>query len=595
MNRIHPAAARRGFTLTEVLIAFFVLLIGVVSVIAVFPVGVREVQNAVLDTRTSLVGMEGAAEFLAMGWADDPYLLAPPHQGVPTANGQPAFPPGPIVPLSMDPTDGPPTTSPSGGDPRGVDSATTPAFTGTRPAFGSGAAPYASNNAYAAIMPANGHSPDRAVFTAGTPATFTVPGQRMHPLAAGSAGFPIFIDPVLANAPDFQFDGSAAVSAISPMYKRIAIAATLNPNFATMAPFAGNLNDLVIQTISEAQFQPAGAGGVLVSPSPRDQYLKQRFGSLDQTHFEWNAPVIPYNPNRAGATAIPGWRFLVSADSGTAAAPAVANPLLPPAYKAGAATPEFNTANRSSEYSFAFVVKNRRLGANPSAAPMPTTGAAGPFSFLTPAYGATTQEDVQALVFHKRPTARGYQLVRGCFFAGSTVATLCWDPTLAQPPEIRRGQWLMEATLSPGKKDDTPQTQTIAGATVNFPDVPLAPVALLGAAPLPATGFVKYRHALEFHRVASTESPVLVTTGGNSYMYQVVNLEEPVSGYPIRHVLGDARSVPDIYDGGAGLPNTNWTFDGTHAIPNVIADDATTVWTPVVLLDGLREVFTVRK
>jgi hypothetical protein len=81
-------------------------------------------------------------------------------------------------------------------------------------------------------------------------------------------------------------------------------------------------------------------------------------------------------------------------------------------------------------------------------------------------------------------------------------------------------------------------------------------------------------------------------------MYQVVNLEKPVSGYPISHLLGDSRIVPDTFEDN--------TFDGLKAYPSTFVGDTTvdqslpgaaalsSVWAPVVLWHDLREVYTVR-
>ena len=122
--------------------------------------------------------------------------------------------------------------------------------------------------------------------------------------------------------------------------------------------------------------------------------------------------------------------------------------------------------------------------------------------------------------------------------------------------------------------------------------------------PTGASGYVKYRHAVEFHRVASVQEPVL-GQGNDTNMYQVVNLEQPVTNYPISHALGDGRALPDLY-------TTPDTFSGLRAYPNVLPNAALqpsgsapyastlcgppveAVWVPIVVMHGLQEVFTVR-
>src|SRR5437764_10526613 len=111
-------------------------------------------------------------------------------------------------------------------------------------------------------------------------------------------------------------------------------------------------------------------------------------------------------------------------------------------------------------------------------------------------------------------------MVRGCLFNGSATMTLSWDPTaLAEGPAIRRGTWLMEATLSPGLRDTT-LGPTARGGPAPMPENSY----LMAAAPpaTPATGYVKYRQAVEFYRVASVEDAVVNQNDGQ--MYQVVNL-----------------------------------------------------------------------
>src|SRR4029078_3676732 len=80
----------------------------------------------------------------------------------------------------------------------------------------------------------------------------------------------------------------------------------------------------------------------------------------------------------------------------------------------------------------------------------------------------------------------------------------------------------------------------------------------------PANGYVKYRHAVEFYRVASVQDPILSQTDGQ--MYQVVSLEEPVTNYPVSHVLGNGRALPDVY-----APET---FSGLRAYPNSLPGTA---------------------
>src|SRR5437764_359131 len=113
-------------------------------------------------------------------------------------------------------------------------------------------------------------------------------------------------------------------------------------------------------------------------------------------------------------------------------------------------------------------------------------------------------------------------MVRGCLFNGSATMTLSWDPTaLAEPPAIRRGTWLMEATLSPGLRDTT------TGPAARGGPAPLPENSFLMAAAPPATpasGYVKYRHAIEFYRVASVEAAVPSQTGDAQAGFTLVEM-----------------------------------------------------------------------
>jgi hypothetical protein len=281
------------------------------------------------------------------------------------------------------------------------------------------------------------------------------------------------------------------------------------------------------------------------------------------------------------------------------------------------ASQSYATGSRSSGLSFAFVVKNRLLAPNPqgrllservefavgnarrSVDSVISAYAAAPGGFeppyLTTRYNVYTPSNLQILIFNRRSTARPYALVRGCIYSGSSRATLSWDPDVTAAPPIRRGTWLMEATISPGLRD----------TTLAPPDGPAAlpPVAALALAnppPAPAATYVKYRHALEFYRVSAVDEPKLDPS--TRQVSQTVTFERPVTEFPISHSDGDARAMPDPYD-----PAAAYTFSGDIAFPNVIdatsANNAITVsgpvtvraaWLPIIIWDGLYDVFEVR-
>jgi len=597
----------------EVLISFFILLIGVVSVICLFPVGIESVRNAVIDTRCTITALEAQGLVLSMGWPDDAYLTEPPNQGF---NGAPGYGPSPAA-IGQ---------SPNGGDPRGVDPGTTPPFAGTRPAndiYTSGGNTIVApkvNNVYATIMNADGTAPSFPANPTSPLVGTDVPSSiahRFHPMAGAGIGFPVFVDPQLANSHTFQFDEANPMG--SPAFKRINIStatATLGgANFASMAPFIGNLNDLVVNSLSEVQYQQSGVTGVgLVSPSQRDQFIRQHFFVQDEIHMEGSMVTSPLNPNRMQGTPLPGWRYVRSADSTNQNPTANPTTFQPPGYTAASATvtQTFNTASRNDAYTWAFVVRNRNLQPQPASGPPQPSGAATPPGldcpdaaggrnpYLVPKPGDYSNDNLAVLVFNKRAIGRGYHLIRGCLFNGCQTITLSWDPTIVtDAPAIRRGTWLMEATLSPGLRDTT-KGPAARGGPAPLPENSF----LMSAVPpfAPASGYVKYRHAVEFYRVASVQDPV-PSQNGDGQVYQIVTLEQTVTNYPIAHVLGDGRALPDVLE--------METFNGAKAYPNMLPGpplvpsgapnyasragaDVNTVWVPIVVMHGLQEVYSVR-
>ena len=66
----HPTADdRRGISLLEVLIAIGILSVGLVSVLALIPAGRAQTSKASALDRTALLAMNGAADFVARGFA----------------------------------------------------------------------------------------------------------------------------------------------------------------------------------------------------------------------------------------------------------------------------------------------------------------------------------------------------------------------------------------------------------------------------------------------------------------------------------------------------------------------------------------------
>ena len=91
MRSVSRYPRRRGLTLIEVLVALFIMLIGVVSVLVLFPVGIRSVHQAILDTRGTILAQSAWAQADLLGLGTDPLHLDP----------SPAVAPGPAPPLGL--------------------------------------------------------------------------------------------------------------------------------------------------------------------------------------------------------------------------------------------------------------------------------------------------------------------------------------------------------------------------------------------------------------------------------------------------------------------------------------------------------------
>lgn len=75
--KIQTIQKRTGFSLLEVLISLLIMLIGVTSVIALFPVAISRVRQAVLDTRCTFIGRSMWEVVDLKGMENDPLHLDP--------------------------------------------------------------------------------------------------------------------------------------------------------------------------------------------------------------------------------------------------------------------------------------------------------------------------------------------------------------------------------------------------------------------------------------------------------------------------------------------------------------------------------------
>lgn len=486
---------RNGLSLTEVLIAFFILAIGIVGVISLFPVGISQVRQAVNDTRSTIVAMNAESTLEMFDWPNDAYLLSPPNNIEPPAD--PLLDLGAIQPNNYNPQ--------------------------TRV------------SAYAGI-----HARTNA-----PPVSFASPGN----------GFPIYVDPVLFNSREFP-------STATTGYRRVEIKRdAVDPASLPVIPgFDQAYEDLAIFTVSDAQLLPVtvSIGGTPSIVDRRSSFLRHWFFSDADISFETQNPIIPENVNRGlpAAARLKPWEYHQTT------LPPVNSPTENPLE----ARP---SADRGLQYSWSFVISGR---------PIVST------SYPTVSIDHSWRQYASILVFHSRNFADPYRLCRGCFFNGSKVATLSWPVTGTGPlgrPNIRRGTWLMEYT-------NTGPNRTMPGAN--------QPI---------------HRQKITFHRVASFAEPRLEGTGTNANWVQSVTLDQAVadSDFPT-HQLGDLRSAPDLFaapvtaslDPASPAPVGPRIFGNTPSAPAVTVQTVsgttptpnTFVWVPVIIWDGLIEVFKVR-
>jgi hypothetical protein len=164
------------------------------------------------------------------------------------------------------------------------------------------------------------------------------------------------------------------------------------------------------------------------------------------------------------------------------------------------------------------------------------------------------------LCFYRRNPLASVRVIDGCFFNNSRKATLSW-PIGAETPQIRRGTWICEASITGGKVSGT-----------------------YAAAPNER----RYRQAFHFYRIASVEPAQQLSTGSYSSSprnYQVVELEGGTAGdYDRISSAGDARSpLPDVYT------TPTWPLSVTSPATFPLVDQVT--FYPVLLFDGLEWVY----
>ncbi len=71
-----PAAARRGITLTEILISILIMGIGLISLATLFPLGMVRLRAANQQHRSALLAETALSDITTRGLLSAPYFLA---------------------------------------------------------------------------------------------------------------------------------------------------------------------------------------------------------------------------------------------------------------------------------------------------------------------------------------------------------------------------------------------------------------------------------------------------------------------------------------------------------------------------------------
>lgn len=103
---IRPTHRRRGITLLEVLAAIFIMGIGLLSLLTLFPLGALSMARGVRDDRAAAIAAASAGMAQTMNLGTDPNLLpflGPQYQPQPPNQFMPANPNGPGYPVLVDP------------------------------------------------------------------------------------------------------------------------------------------------------------------------------------------------------------------------------------------------------------------------------------------------------------------------------------------------------------------------------------------------------------------------------------------------------------------------------------------------------------
>lgn len=508
----------------EVLVSMLIMVIGITSVIALFPVGIIRVRNAVVDTRTTIMAQNAKNVILARQMTNDPALIR----------------------LDVDT---------SGTNARKLDVEENNLFAWlvntTAPNVGGGPALPLPRRYLLGMM--NGQTG----YFVGSNAEATFAYQPLTPNEVLS--FPILVDPFLYEALAVPAARAGSLPTTDPVRIRIGDYYTNAPTpvnspyydirIASLAEIHGApLAPLTASSIAALPGIVTGAGSMGTANVPvdsyRSAYITRWFASLSDVAYAQTNVVLPTNPQGTSPAVTPG-NYL--------------------SYDYASPTP---TVDRKYPYTWAFMMQ-RPMGLDPDAH-LVTAGNTNR-SVRRPARNDAAAQRTNVLCFNRRNLAapqKAVTVIEGCIFNGSKKITLSW-PSLTARPEIKKGTWICEASVSRRTLANPPgYTLADSGTLESGYGYPGATAAL----PLQV-----YRRAFNFFKIVDYDDPEIIV----DRVYQRVTIDRTPQGYPTVSATGDLRGN-DLY----AAPS--WPLQMN---PTLTPNPTTAIFYPILIFDGLVEVF----
>lgn len=598
-------SSRPANTLVEVLIALVVLGIGLTGVIALFPVGVNRVRNAVLDTRTTLMSKTALDTFQLKRMHNDQALV--------NWNG---YDQAYLTALI------------GGSDPAAAARPILDAYVSPLNTFGNVYAwmPY-TPGLWGSVQPndvANADWPfylsaeaDRVPFDVtqfNNDTTTEFNGVVQNASSDFNWSYPVLLDPWLFDHMAYNlqlFSGSTFPGGVPRINISTALAGIPTPTYlpgyysdVTKWPSglpAAPYCDVAVVTTFEVLATLPGTSAPLspLAKLERDLLKSRWFASLSDITF--------LDQESLGQTKNPSSQEYLA---GYADRPQTIHYFEPtpadPATSLTANAVPLATAERSYEYTWAAMIQRRLVSDVRDDVVNPTTGAIT--NPMTPEVARPNPESrdlsgrLAIMCFYRRNLENPYTVIEGCFYNGSRKVTLSWPAGGVATPEIGFGTWLCEMSVS----------RDIASGACNRHT---------GVYPRldgdPNNGFATYvkrhyRRSFAFYKVIEVvgEPEVIVDVNGLARYYMEVMVDRTAKGYPLRYARMNAANTAQLFDGADARPIDpyfvpQWPIvdpkiGSTSPTPSPYAqqyDDETNVtqnrvqYYPVVIFDGLREVF----